>query len=161
MAPTLFANVKTYARSLEDGTVDLGRALSDTTPILVFCQNFFAQFFENVLGHPLTSIDEDMKEEAATVRLSWSQAEAEAPTRLLIALFEELCDEWPEVLGLSYGTLREDMLEFHGDYLPNLLEAIADWSATIHDDALQREAREARSAYRKGLASLTHRVVVH
>ena len=98
------------------------------------------------------------KEQAARIREALPSDGSAAPIRLLVALFEELCDEWPEVLGLSYGFLRSDLLEFHRDYLPGLFAAITAWVKGVGDQALLQKANDAEAAYRIGLVALNARI---
>lgn len=158
VAPSVFDGAAEYSKALENGTISIDKPLSDTTPIINFCQSFFVQFFDNVLHEPLLAIDAQAKEHAARVREALPNDGSAAPTRLLVSLFEELCDEWPEVLGLSYGFLRSDLLEFHRDYLPGLFEAITTWIKGVGDQALLQKASDAEAAYRKGLAALNARI---
>jgi hypothetical protein len=158
VAPSVFDGAARYSEALQNGTISIDKPLSDTTPIINFCQSFFVQFFDNVLHEPLMAIDAQAKEQAARVREALPSDGSAAPIRLLVSLFEELCDEWPEVLGLSYGFLRSDLLEFHRDYLPSLFEAITAWTKGLGDQVLLQRANDAEAAYGKGLAALNARV---
>jgi len=158
IALSLFDRVSDYAEALETGTADIGKPLTDATPIVVFCQNFFAQLFQNVLNAPIRSIDARAKEQAATIRQQKSD-DASAPLRRLLAVFEELCDEWQDVRGLSYVWYRHRALdEFHATLLPDLFEAITSWANAVdHQDLAQRSAL-AEAAYKKGLMALSARL---
>lgn len=159
VALSLFDMVFKYAKALKDGSVDVDKPLSDTTPIIVFCQNFFLQFFDNVLHAPLVTIDTQAKEEAAKIRASLQEDQSAAPVRRLVAVFEQLCDEWPEVRGLSYvGLLRRALLEFHRGFLPDFFNAITSWANTLKNPALAKLAEDAETAYATGLAALIARL---
>jgi hypothetical protein len=106
IAPSVFDGAAEYSKGLEDGSIGIDKPLSNTTPIINFCQSFFVQFFDNVLHSSLLAIDAQAKEQAAGIREGLAKDGSAAPIRLLVSLFEELCDEWPEVLGLrSSGRL--------------------------------------------------------
>ena len=56
VAPELFDVLVEYAKEIEQGKVKPAR-LASTSPALTFCDNFYAQFFQNVLGREITSFD--------------------------------------------------------------------------------------------------------
>lgn len=153
IAPGVFKEVADYAASMKDGTVKLDKPLVDTTPIILFCQNFFAQFFDNVVNSPIEGIDQQSKEESVALRHAMSDDETKVVVRKMLALFEELCDEWPEVLGLISGFLRDDLLDFHVLFLPSLFEGINEWASTLGGQ-LAQAAKDAGDKYAEGLVVL-------
>ncbi len=152
--PTLFELVQKYAKDIIEGRVKAGDRLKRTTPIIVFCQNFFLQFFENVFDHPITGIDLQSKLEAARLRIGTAGKENESK-RLLIAQFESLCDLWPDALGFGYGGSKGAFMEFHKRYLPRLLDRIVTWAATVKEEPLIEAAKAARDAYKDALRHLS------
>jgi hypothetical protein len=151
--PTLFELVQKYAKDITEGRVKAGDRLKRTTPIIVFCQNFFLQFFENVFDHPITGIDMQSKAEATRLRIGTNGKDNDSKRRL-IAQFESLCDLWPDALGFGYGGSKGGFVDFHKRYLPRLLDRIVSWAATVKNEPLVEAAKGARNAYNDALRHL-------
>lgn len=105
---------------------DADPQLATDTSIIVFCENFFAQFFRG-LGIRLTGLDERAKMQAARKRLGLSKTTQQA-SRSLIAQFEKLCELWPDLQGRGYTISLSHRNEFHLTYLPALFRRIRDWA---------------------------------
>src|SRR6266849_34345 len=68
--PSLFERVNEYADNIADDGVDPDDVLSETSPIIVFCENFFLQLFENLTGRKVVlSKPEIAKELSVKARL--------------------------------------------------------------------------------------------
>jgi hypothetical protein len=154
--PTLFERVSEYSTDIQSGDVDVDEPLSDTTPIIVFCENFFAQFLKTELGYTLKRIDGKAKE--AVIRIRIQRKLRKGPATSLIAMFEETCDIWPEALGRSYGMSRSEFAYFHETYLAQLLEAIVTWAGSIHDEEVASAATNARGEYAEALEALRQKL---
>jgi hypothetical protein len=148
--PSLFKFVTTYAEGLAAGKISPNAKLKVTAPIIVFCQNFFLQFFENVVGKPITSIGTASKRVAATVMVTTKDT-APGEELALVQSFEELCDIYPDVLALGYGGSVASFAKFHERFIPRLLERIDAWAQTTTDDGLKSAAAESRERYEAAL----------
>jgi hypothetical protein len=91
IALELFDRIEEYADELQEEADDKEPTLGSGTSIIVFCENFFAQFFRSFLGTRISGITYRSKMVAARQRRSLS-AEKHQATRQLIAQFENLCD---------------------------------------------------------------------
>ena len=115
--------------------------------IVVFCTTFFQQFLRPELGHDVTSISQDFKAEATRRRLELQRDGGPSPTTRLIRLFEDYCDRYTDILGITYPGSANVFRDFHRNYVPPLLTAIVAWAKERHDDDLVKQAELARDSY--------------
>lgn len=133
ISPALFDLVDEYVELLEAGTAISGKVVPQTSPVITFAQNAFAQFFENEVGSEVTGFGSGDKRKA--VRLRYSRKDTLSPQALaLISLFEQFCDVYEDVLGAGYGGQASVLEEFHIKLVVRLLERIAAL-AGVRDDA--------------------------
>ena len=99
IAPELFDIVIEYADDIRAGKVKLKSSLGSASPALVFCENFYAQFFQNKLGKQLKRIGPSSKQEAVALRLDAKQEGADVSIIRLITWFERFCELYPAVLA--------------------------------------------------------------
>ena len=152
--PRLFEILGKYARDLGRGRIKPGR-LTDASDALVFCQNFYAQFFQNELGHEIKAITQDAKGEAVRLRLQLKRKRAPKATIQLITWFEKLCDIYPDVLALAYGGgTKESFVNFHSRYLVTLVERAAAWSKIRQYSDIEAKAQASLKALRAALATV-------
>ncbi len=125
VAPELFLIVDEYVDdwpALSDSKRQLRRA----HPLVVFAEAFLEQFSTNALGTPIVGLTETSRQTLVRLRReleAWGERDA---VRVLMFSLEELCSLIP---GASYGggdSADED--NFHHDYFPGLLRAIAGWA---------------------------------
>lgn len=147
--PTLFDRVVAYAGLIENHTVSIDNYVKKTTGIVIFCQSFFEQFSKNVLGATLRAFDADAK--AVAVHLRLELGDRDLPKQRLIAEFEALCELWDGALGFEYDSSRDDVREFHKNFMPDLLTDIVDWSRTTADTPLIDAASQARDVYSRAI----------
>jgi len=135
IAVELFDRVDEFAECLTANPKDFWKDKASNESIAVFCENFFGQFFAT-LGAPIAGFGVKAKEAAVRKRLSLP--ESAAPTRQLIAEYEDLCEIWDDIKGARYVEDREAMQDFACTYLSALLEDAAGWLATLSspDDKL-------------------------
>jgi hypothetical protein len=148
--PSLFDRVTEYSSNIADGDVEPKEALSETSPIIVFCENFFLQFFKNLTGRTVVlSKSETAKELSVRSRRRRKGGELvhSATTRRVFVAFEELCDMWDDVHGLSYGLVTREFVDFHESLLPKLLSAIVEWTSELGDEELHAAAVAAEEAF--------------
>ena len=123
VAPELFDLLPAYAKEMQDGKITVTPSLASTSPAVVFCQNFYLQFFQNRLNKEITRFDSATKKTAVELRLEIKDAHGPRPVILLITWFEKLCDIYPNLLALGYGVATKTIfLDFHNNYLLILLE---------------------------------------
>jgi hypothetical protein len=103
VAPELFDVLSQYARDIQQGKVRSTPALGATSPALTFCENFYAQFFQNRLGQPIEHINLESKKTAVRLRLEIKEKNGPVVVIHLITWYENLCDIYPSVLALGYG----------------------------------------------------------
>jgi hypothetical protein len=153
--PSLFDLVTSYAADIVAGRIDPAKPLKHTTPIIVFCQNFYAQFFENVLGTTIVAVDEESKRTVARAAIAREKAGEAAEVLALMAWFEKFCDLWQDVLALGYGLSPASFFrDFHASYVKRLLDRADAWAQTTTFDALKKASFEAREAYRDAVIGL-------
>jgi hypothetical protein len=135
IAIELFDRVDEFAECVIERPKEFWKDKASNESIGVFCENLFGQFF-TTLGTPITGFGVKAKE--AAVRRRLSLPESEAPTRQLIAEYEDLCEIWDDIKGARYIEDREAMQNFACTYLLALLEDVATWLTTLSsaDDKL-------------------------
>jgi len=153
IALPLFDRVQEYAAAITSGEVTTDSPLKQDTPIIVFCQNFFAQFFDNVLTHPITGFHQAAQREAVRLRRSLT-GRAKAPIRRVIVQFEKFCETWSNIGAGGYASSRQDFLEFHQVYIPRLLGYIAAWATSAKLDAIAERSRRATDDYEEATGYL-------
>lgn len=146
IALALFDIVVQYADDIESAKVKLKSSMGSSSPALVFCENFFAQFFQNKLGKEIKRFNLVAKREAIACRLDAKERGAPVAVIRLITWFETLCDIYPSVLALGYGVgSKSQISDFHRNYLLTLLKRIAEWSRVEDNAPLTECANEAIS----------------
>jgi hypothetical protein len=152
--PTLFDLVKSYAADITAGHVNPTKPLKLTTPIIVFCQNFFLQFFQNELATEILGVDDASKRIAARIALTLEREGTRPATLALVAWYENFCDIFPNVVALSYGGSRGFFLHFHQEHVKRLLDRAGSWSVERSYDALTPVIRDAREVYAAAVLGL-------
>jgi hypothetical protein len=146
--PTLFEYISEEVDRLRKDSSAIEETLSSDSPIIFFCENFFLQFFENVIQYSITGVDAENKERAARARRRLPAG----PTRMLIAQFERLCEVYPDVFGS--GPSEHDVRDFHEQYIPRLLNRIVDWAEQAPNQAILSPANNALASYQEVLDML-------
>jgi len=154
VAPELFDILIRYARDIKSGKVKPKRSVGSTSPALVFCENFYAQFFQNKLGKEIKGFNMAAKKEAIGFRLDAKEGGSPGVVIRLITWYEKLCDIYPTVLALGYGTgSKTAFAEFHNGYLMTLLQRIVDWSRLEGYPDIEQRASDAITALKDALQS--------
>lgn len=129
VAPELFDILNGYAKDIEQGKVKSTPSIAATSPALVFCQNFYLQFFQNRLNQPIQRINFNAKTVAVRLRLEIKQNNGPVTVIQLITWFEKLCDMYSNILALSYGVgTKAAFFDFHDNYLLTLLDRASKWA---------------------------------
>jgi hypothetical protein len=124
IAPGLFDAVDEYTEAIARGP-----ASDDGAVIFFFSQNFFLQFFENVLHEKITGFSEEAKLAATRLRLSLAGADL-LPVRRVLVRFEKFCEMSSDPTSGQYYPTDESFLERNKLYLPRLLRTIAAWATS-------------------------------
>jgi hypothetical protein len=143
VAPELFDSLVEYA-----GKVESDKEISSAPTN--FCDNFYAQFFQNRMKREITGFGNAAKESAVKLRITVEGKEGKEIV-LLIALFERYCDLRDDVFSEEYGGGDGDSLPELQDYLQNLLGAITAWSRLEQLGDIECNSAKASSALQKAL----------
>ncbi|MGO9377802.1 MAG: nucleotidyltransferase domain-containing protein [Dissulfurispiraceae bacterium] len=155
VAPELFEILIQYAKDIEQGKVELSSA-GTISPALTFCENFYAQFFQNRMAQPIENINLKTKEAAIRLRLEVKGNNGPAAIVQLIAWFEKLCDDYSSLLALCCGAGSSDtFFDFHHNYLMTLLERASSWAHTEYFADIEERARASFEELQKALPFLT------
>ena len=140
--PELFDILLKYVRQVERGKVDIESPLQEASPLLTFCENFFAQFFQNELKGKITSVDSAAKKQAVKIRRKLKERGGDKEVLLLVTWFEQLCDIYPDIQNLLYVSEPAGFsLEFHHGYIPTLLKRIEDWARKRNYAQIEKRCR--------------------
>ena len=154
VAPQLFDILTAYVENIRAGKIRPTPSIGNTSPALTFCENFYAQFFQNRLQKPITTFTPQAKEDAIRIRLAMKD-KVPAEVILLITWFEKLCDDYADILALGYGSgTRITFYNFHNKYLLTLLERAASWANVEKYSEIENEARKALDDLRQALPSI-------
>jgi hypothetical protein len=149
--PTLFDVVIDYAEQIESGDVVLAGRVTRTSPLVTFIQNFFAQFFDNEVKSPITSIGSEAKRTAVRARLRLRKEADHTSTVALITWFEAFCDTYPDILALGYMGRAVDFRQFLNGDLLDLLARCRTWADEKGYVTLNRKATTAHRGIRRAL----------
>jgi hypothetical protein len=146
VAPELFDRLIEYTSGVERDN----ETSSEPTD---FCDNFYGQFFQNRMNHPVTGFGNADKETVVKLRL---KVETKEPREivLLITWFEQYCDIRYDVFSEEYGGGSGDALSAFQDYLDVLLERITSWAKLEMLTDIEGESVRARLALQQALQSV-------
>lgn len=146
IAPELFDRLIEYASAVE-------RDKETSSQPTDFCDNFYAQFFQNRMKNIITGFGKDAKESAVKLRL---KVETKEPHEivLLITYFEKYCDIRYDVFAEEYGGGSGDALSTFQDYLDGLLERITGWARLEALKDIESESVKARMTLQQALQSV-------
>jgi hypothetical protein len=119
-----------------------------------FCDNFYAQFFQNRMKYEITGFGNADKESVVKLRLKVETKEPQEIV-LLITWFERYCDIRYDVFSEEYGGEGSgNALSAFQDYLDVLLERITGWAKLETLTDIESESVKARSALQHALQSV-------
>lgn len=146
---TLFDVLVAYAQQVQRRELN---AVAATAFAITFCENFYAQFFQNVVQVEIKGFNRENKQLAVRARLALKKKRASTKTIQVITWFEKLCDIYPNVLALGYGGgTKQSLQEFHRSYLGALLKRIAAWAKVAKNPALDKKARATETILQRAL----------
>lgn len=155
VSPELFESVYEYAELLESGEAFSEKnVVPETSPIISFTENAFAQFFENEVGSEITGFDDKFKKRAASARYR-KKKDLSKQALAIIALFEQFCDIHEDVIAGGYGGASVVLEEFHTKYVSRLLERIRALAGAKKDAELHESADTALAQYENALETVT------
>lgn len=140
----LFDSIDEYCDLLRSGTAISKDAVPETSPVISFCENAFAQFFENEIGVEITGFGDDEKKRCVRLRKK-HKAKYSKEARSVMALYERFCDIFEDVLGAGYGGQSAVLEEFHRLYVLRLILRLGHLASAREDDALSARAEDAAS----------------
>jgi hypothetical protein len=146
VAPELFERVVEYASEVE--------SVKTTSPYpLDFCDNFYAQFFQNRMNRKITGFGNAAKESAIQLRLKVQTTEGQEIAQLIVG-FEQYCDVRYEVFSAQYDGGNDDATSVFQNYLAKLLGNIDGWARAEKLADIERESARASSAWQRAVESL-------
>lgn len=155
VAPELFDLLIRYATDMEEGKIKPTPSLGSTSPALTFCENFYAQFFQNRLHKEIKQFNLEAKKAAIRLRLEIKDGHGPLAVIQLITWYEKLCEIYPGVLALGYGVgSKAVFVEFHNNYLLTLLERASTWAVDEKYPEIDQKAQEALQGLRSGLQKI-------
>jgi hypothetical protein len=146
VATELFDKLIEYANEVESKK----QTSSEPTD---FCDNFYAQFFQNRMKHEITGFGKADQESVVKLRLKVETTEKQEIV-LLITWFERYCDIRYDVFSEEYGGGSGEALSDFQDYLDILLERITGWAKLEALTDIENESVKARSALQQALLSV-------
>jgi hypothetical protein len=138
ISPELFDLLDEYVAELETGAAIVDDVVPQTSPMLAFIENAFAQFFQNQVGREIKGFDEKSKRRAARQRAA--KKDLSPQTRSLIVLYQQFCDSYEDIQSASYGGQATVLEEFHIKLMVRLIERIRALAGSKHDDELRSRA---------------------
>jgi hypothetical protein len=156
IAPELFDILLDYAAKIKAGKIKPSRRVASTSPALTFCENFYAQFFQNVVGQEIKGFNSDNKKLAIRARLQMKEKGGAVTVIRLITWFEKLCEIYPNVIAIGYGGGSVIVfVNFHKEYLVVLLDRIATWAASESYPEIEQRAAQSQTDLQAALESVT------
>lgn len=141
IAVGVFDALDEYVTELEAGTAIVDDVVPETSPMLAFVENAFAQFFQNQVGREIKGFNERASRHAA--RLRASNRGLTPQDRSLIVLYQQFCKRYEDVQNASYGGHAEVLEDFHTHLVARLIKRIGALAEAIGDDDLRDRAEEA------------------
>lgn len=146
---TLVADVFEFVSDYADELRTRERLLTEfdaDTGLVLFCREFFNQFFREQFEVQLTTFSST---EAANVWVEvLPQLSQGDPREIIVGAFREFCQDFDTIIGEHYDRGGE-LTAFQTEFVPDLLQSIASWA-----DGAERE--EIASAAWAALDTLKH-----
>jgi hypothetical protein len=146
VAPELFDRIVEYADQVE-------RDKESSSAPTDFCDNFYAQFFQNRMKQQITGFGNAAKEAAVKLRLKVETKESHEIV-VLITRFERYCDLRYDIFSEEYGGGSGNAVSEFQDYLDTLLESIIAWTRLEKLTDIAGAAVKARSALQQAMQSV-------
>jgi hypothetical protein len=135
--PSLFDFVDEFADQAREPDTAADDLVATNLNLVVFCEGFFAQFFESALKVEITGFGPEAQRVAASIL---AKGGLKREVRSLVSLFESFCDWHMDVAGAGYEIPDMTWRRFHTRYLARLLQRSAAWVRIV--DPPQPQLRE-------------------
>lgn len=153
LAPELLAYIDDYITEADPERA-LAEPLDSGANLLVFCRELYAQLFANVIGEPITGIGSAAATRA--VVLMRSNGRRWQPELVsLVRMFLHFSKFYPDLIGEMYSESPDEVGNFHVNFVPSLLRALAAWATATRETALAIAVASAIVAYSEFLATLS------
>jgi hypothetical protein len=149
LSEKLLASFQDEAQRLREHKSFLSDPLKGDRELVESTQQIFRQILREGLGLSIASFSQDEKQEAleALDGVDESNETITGYIEPFVELFAELCDQWPDVIDVSYGGSPSDFREFRVELVPALLEALANWVRVRGDSAFAEQTTRVHDAY--------------
>ncbi len=152
VSPALFDVIAEYVEQLKSGTALSGKVVPQTSPIITFTENAFAQIFENEVGTEITAFDFKAKQRATALRYA-KKADLSKEVVALISLYEQFCDVREDVLGAGYGGQASVLEDFHCKLVVRLLKRLRALAKARKDSVLLAKVAAALTSFEQTVNS--------
>ncbi|WP_270886889.1 hypothetical protein [Pedococcus sp. 5OH_020] len=136
---TLFDYITEYAADIEASRVNVSDAIRGDDVLLIFAENFVAQFSKNFLRRDIVGFTSRSKVEMTSARRKLQKSPRSLKAQSLMFHLEPLFSLVPE---LSYGNSEDDAQAFRLEYFHELLQKIVDWLSEEESEAAALAAAE-------------------
>jgi hypothetical protein len=149
--PELFDFLDDYLHLLDCGEAIVDDVVPATSPLILFTEAAFAQFFENEVKVEIKGFDEKAQRLAARARSANKDLSPQA--KRMITVFRKFCEDYDDVKSASYGGQGTVLEEFHSTLVVRLVTRIRDL-AKLNEETELEERAIATLAYLKDVLSL-------
>jgi hypothetical protein len=138
--PELFDLLDDYAQLLDSGEAIVDDVVPATSPLVIFTESAFVQFFENEVGVEIQGFDERAQKLAARARKEKKDLSAQA--KRMITAFRKFCEDYDDVKSASYGGQGTVLEDFHSTLVLRLVGRIRALAKVNGEAELERRADE-------------------
>jgi hypothetical protein len=152
VSPDLFELLDDYANLLDAGEAIVDDVVPATSPVIVFTESAFTQFFENEVEIAIEGFDETAMQRAARARAA-KKDELSPQAKRLITVFKQFCERYDDVKSAAYGGHEQVLEEFHATLLVRLVQRIGALAKVKGDKALMDRANDSLEHFRDIVAT--------
>lgn len=146
---TLFDYITEYADDIKAHRVNASDAIRGDDVLLIFAENFVAQFSMNFLHRHIVGFTSRSKVEMTSARRKLQKSQRSLKAQSLMLHLEPLFSLVPE---LSYGNSEDEAHAFRLEYFHEFLQKIVDWLAEQGTEAASlAAASDALRAYEEAM----------
>jgi hypothetical protein len=150
----LFEFVDEFAGDVRAKKITALQTVAGDDKIVIFSEGFFDQYFANVLEQPIRQFSAASKRAAGQLAEELrSEGAATRESRALIALFEDFCDMYGELINGSYGAGNIAYRDFCAGYLSPLLEDVETWAKHAGEAELLARVQAASRVEREAVSA--------
>lgn len=149
ISPRLFDIPIDFVERVVSGEIKLAGEATMTSPIVVFAQNFYLQFFEKVIGHPITAVNTAAKRDSVVARHALRKQNAPRELLQLLTWFEYFCDIRPDLDAAGYVERTIEFRDFLTGEFRTLVDRIHKWARREDLDDVAAKTAELRKLLRR------------